>query len=79
MSNDTDRAIEQIKNHKKTLDIGSASEHYGFSKGNRVLYVIENPSIMKATIKRFLNSSIMTETSILLFLLFLLHLLTFLL
>lgn len=61
MGNDTARAMEQIKNHKKTLDIGSASIHYGFTKGNRVLYVFEQPSIMQATIQRFVKSRILTE------------------
>lgn len=60
MGNDTGRAMEQIRNHKRTLDNGSASEHYGFTKGNRILYVFQNPSIMEATKVSFNRSTIIT-------------------
>ena len=61
MGADTGRAMKQIESHKKTLDIGSASEHYGFNKGNRVLYVFNEAGCMRATMERVRQSTVITE------------------
>lgn len=58
---DTKRAMKQIKQYVQALKEGTPSLKYGFPKGNRVLFVFEFPSIMKATMKRFIEDETINE------------------
>lgn len=55
---DSQRALDQMKNYKEMLRIGAIDKKYHLGINPRILFIFEYEGIMKATMKKLLDSDI---------------------